>query len=63
MIRCEIRADNTLHIEGYVNAVERDSRPVMVPSLGRCVEQVRAGVFGAALAANPDVELLENVAW
>ena len=60
MIRCEIRADNTLHIEGYVNAVERDSRPVMVPSLGRCVEQVRAGVFGAALAANPDVELLEN---
>lgn len=60
MIRCEIRADNILHIEGYVNAVERDSRPVMVPSLGRCVEQVRAGVFGAALAANPDVELLEN---
>ena len=60
MIRCEIRADNTLHIEGYVNAVERDSKPVMVPSLGRCVEQVRAGVFGAALAANPDVELLEN---
>lgn len=60
MLKCEIRADNTLHIEGYVNAVERDSRPVMVPSLGRCVEQVRAGVFGAALAENPDVELLEN---
>ena len=60
MLKCEIRADNTLHIEGYVNAVERDSKPVMVPSLGRCVEQVRAGVFGAALAENPDVELLEN---
>lgn len=60
MLKCEIRADNTLHIEGYVNAVERDSKPVMVPSLGRCVEQIRAGVFGEALAANPAVELLEN---
>lgn len=60
MIKCEIRAGGSLHIEGYVNAVERDSRPVTVPSLGRCVEQVRAGVFGAALSENPNVEILEN---
>ena len=60
MLKCEIRADNTLHIEGYVNAVERDSKPIIVSGIGKCVEQVRAGVFGAALAGNPMVEILEN---
>lgn len=60
MLKCEIRADNTLHIEGYVNAVERDSKPIIVNGIGKCVEQVRAGVFGAALAGNPMVEILEN---
>ena len=47
----EIRADGTLHIEGYVNAVERDSRTVICPECGKCVEQIRAGAFGEALRA------------
>lgn len=47
----EIRADGTLHIEGYVNAVERDSKMVICPECGKCVEQIRAGAFGEALRA------------
>lgn len=56
---CEIRADS-VHIEGYVNAVERDSNIINVPSVGQCVEQIRAGAFGQALRDGVDVEILEN---
>lgn len=43
-MRVEIRADNKVHIEGYVNAVGRDSRPLPSPK-GKFVEQVAPGVF------------------
>ena len=56
----EIRADGTLHIEGYVNAVERDSRTVICPECGKCVEQIRAGTFGEALRAAKNVDILLN---
>ena len=56
----EIRADGSLHIEGYVNAVERDSRTVICPECGKCVEQIRAGAFGEALRAAPNVDILLN---
>lgn len=59
-MKIEIRADNTVHIEGYVNAVERDSNIINVPSVGRCVEQIRAGVFDKALSSGADVSILEN---
>lgn len=56
----EIRADGVLHIEGYVNAVERDSRIVMCPECGKCVEQIAAGAFGNALRAAKNVDMLLN---
>lgn len=56
----EIRADGSLHIEGYVNAVERDSRTVICPECGKCVEQIRAGAFGEALRAAKNVDILLN---
>lgn len=56
----EIRADSSVHIEGYVNAVERDSKIINVPSIGQCVEQIRAGAFQQALQSAPDVLILEN---
>ena len=56
----EIRADGTLHIEGYVNTVERDSRTVICPECGKCVEQIRAGAFGEALRAAKNVDILLN---
>jgi HK97 family phage prohead protease len=59
-VKIEIRADNSIHIEGYVNAVERDSNIINVPSVGRCVEQIRAGAFGRALGSGADVAILEN---
>ena len=59
-MKIEIRADNSVHIEGYVNAVERDSNIINVPSVGRCVEQIRAGVFDKALSSGADVSILEN---
>lgn len=59
-MKIEIRADNSVHIEGYVNAVERDSNEIIVPTVGRCVEQIRAGAFGQALSSGADVDILEN---
>lgn len=56
----EIRADGVLHIEGYVNAVERDSRPVICGECGKCVEQIKAGVFDTALRAAKNIDLLLN---
>ena len=59
-MKIEVRADNIVHIEGYVNAVERDSKVINVPSVGRCVEQIRAGAFEQSLRSAADVLILEN---
>lgn len=58
-MRIEIRADSVL-IEGYVNAVARDSRPMRDKKTGkRFVEQIVPGVFQRALQHN-DVQILLN---
>lgn len=58
-MRIEIRADSVV-IEGYVNAVGRDSRPMRDRKTGkRFVEQIVPGVFKRALEQN-DVQLLLN---
>lgn len=56
-MRIELRADSVL-IEGYVNAVARDSRPMRDKATGqRFVEQIVPGVFKRALERN-EVDLL-----
>lgn len=55
----EIRNDS-VHIEGYVNAVERDSNPVICKECGKCVEQIRSGTFDMALRTGKNVDLLLN---
>ena len=55
----EVRADS-VHIEGYVNAVERDSKIIDVQTIGKCVEQIRAGAFEQSLRDGEDVAILEN---
>ena len=56
-MRIELRADSVL-IEGYVNAVARDSRPIRDKKTGkRFVEQILPGVFERALKRN-EVDLL-----
>ena len=56
-MRIELRADSVL-IEGYVNAVARDSRPMRDRDTGqRFVEQIVPGAFRRALEQN-EVDLL-----
>ena len=56
-MRIELRSDSVL-IEGYVNAVARDSRPMRDKETGkRFVEQIVPGVFKRALEQN-EVDLL-----
>ena len=56
-MRIELRADSVL-IEGYVNAVARDSRPMRYRDTGqRFVEQIVPGAFRRALEQN-EVDLL-----
>ena len=58
-MRIEIRS-NSVVIEGYVNAVGRDSRVMKDRKTGkRFVEQIRPGVFKRALEQN-EVQLLLN---
>lgn len=53
-----IRADH-IHIDGYVNAVERLSKPI-TERLGTFRERVSAGTFKKALNRAEDVRILEN---
>lgn len=58
MMKIEIRGETAL-IEGYVNAVERESRPI--PSIqGTYTEKVAQGTFQRALNSGKPVELRFN---
>ena len=57
-MQIEFRADGA-RISGYVNAVERESRPVMTP-MGRVVEEIEAGAFARALERAGTLELRED---
>ena len=58
-MKIEVRADGVVHIEGYVNAVGRDSRPI-VTAEGRCVEMIEPGTFRKDLDRGKNVKLLLN---
>lgn len=57
-MRIEIRNDSVT-LDGYVNAVGRDSNPVITP-IGRCVEQIEPRAFEKALSRASNVDLLLN---
>lgn len=62
-MKIEIRS-NSVHISGYVNAVERDSRvlpPAMASEATRdFVEQVASGAFSRAISRRADIKLKFN---
>ena len=58
-MKVEIRADDQVHIEGYVNAVGRDSRPLPSPR-GKFVEQVAPGVFNRACSRKKPAVMLDH---
>ena len=58
----EIREDSVV-ITGYVNAVERYSKPIKESLHGKIrtfIERIRSGVFKSALQRNDDVKVLLN---
>ena len=57
-MKIELR-NGLIHIGGYVNAVERESR-VLHDSSGEFVEVMKEGVFRKALERNSDVGLMFN---
>ena len=56
-----IREDN-VEISGYVNAIERKSKPLM-SRIGQFVERICKGAFKKAIQRNDDVRLLLNHDW
>lgn len=57
-MRIEIRNDSVL-LDGYVNAVGRDSKPI-ITAIGKCVEQIEPRAFQRALERAENVDLLLN---
>ena len=57
-MQIRIRADS-VEIDGYVNAVERNSKPLW-SRMGQFVERICKGAFEKALKRNKDVRLLLN---
>ena len=60
-MKIQIREDSVT-IEGYVNAVERASKP-LYSRLGQFVEKICAGAFKRALGRAEDVRILLNHDW
>ena len=60
-MQINIREDS-VELEGYVNTVERNSKP-MLSRMGRFVERIKAGAFARALKRNDDVHVLLNHNW
>lgn len=58
-MRVEVRSDKVI-IDGYVNAVGRDSRPVIVEKRGRVVEQIVPGTFEKAIKKAKNIKILLN---
>lgn len=61
-MKIEVREDSVL-ITGYVNAIERYSKPIRESIRGQIrtfIERIKAGVFKTALKRNDDVKVLLN---
>jgi HK97 family phage prohead protease len=56
MMRIEIRSDSVI-LDGYVNAVARDSKPIITPR-GKVVERIEPRAFQRALDRADNIDLL-----
>ena len=57
-MKISIRADS-VEIEGYVNAIERNSKPLW-SRMGQFIERICKGAFKKALKRNDDIKILLN---
>lgn len=53
---------DTVEIDGYVNAIERNSKP-LESRMGQFIERICKGAFAKALKRNDDVRILLNHDW
>ena len=60
-MKINVRAD-TVEISGYVNAVERNSKPLM-SRIGQFIERICKGAFKKAIKRNNDIHILLNHDW
>ena len=60
-MKINVRAD-TVEISGYVNAVERNSKPLM-SRIGQFIERICKGAFQKAIKRNNDIHILLNHNW
>ena len=55
--------NDSVEIEGYVNAVERRSKPIRTRMGGNFIERICKGAFKKALSRNRNIRLLLNHDW
>lgn len=60
-MQINIREDR-VEIEGYVNAIERYSKPLM-SRIGKFIERICKGAFAKAIKRNNDIHVLLNHDW
>ena len=60
-MKVNVRADS-VEVEGYVNAIERNSKPLR-SRIGKFIERICKGAFKKALKRNDDVHILLNHDW
>lgn len=60
-MKVNVRQDS-VEIEGYVNAIERNSKPLM-SRIGKFIERVCKGAFAKAIKRNNDIHILLNHDW
>lgn len=60
-MKINVRADS-VEVEGYVNAIERNSKPLM-SRIGKFVERICKGAFKKAIKRNDDIHILLNHDW
>lgn len=53
---------DSVEISGYVNAVERNSKPLM-SRIGQFIERICKGAFSKAIKRNDDIHILLNHDW
>ena len=59
----EIRVkEDSVEIEGYVNAIERNSKPLS-SRVGKFIERICKGAFKRAIGRNDDIHILLNHDW
>ena len=56
-------SNDSVQISGYVNAIERNSKPIRTRMGERFVERIRKGAFSNALKRNDDIHALLNHNW